>query len=202
MRFQNYIFDLDDTLYREQLYLYAAYEQIASYLGSQEHDGSGEDAYLRHELAHGRRKQLFDRMLDRFNHPPNQLEPCLNILRTVQLPSPIPLYSGVYESLHRLVGEGCKLFVLTNGNRRQQENKVRQIDWRGLSEKISVYYAVDFKPKPSPLGIFKILQDHQLDASLTVFIGDADSDRDCATRAGIAFLRASEFRSTGSVLKT
>ena len=81
-------------------------------------------------------------------------------------------------------------FIITNGNVVQQENKIRQIQWKELCQPREVVFANNIEPKPSP-GSFDYLA-NRYELGKTVYIGDAISDREFSKNASIDFICVNE----------
>ncbi len=47
--------------------------------------------------------------------------------------------------------------------------------------------------KPKPLGLFSLMQRWQVTPAETMYVGDLDTDRECAQRAGVDFASAPDF---------
>jgi HAD superfamily hydrolase (TIGR01549 family) len=90
--------------------------------------------------------------------------------------------------LWSLLEKQKQIFVLTNGNPDQQRNKIRNIQWKGIDEKITFIFANEIEPKPSPEGIRHILKLTGIEKDKTILIGDSEVDLECASRGEIRFV--------------
>jgi phosphoglycolate phosphatase-like HAD superfamily hydrolase len=187
--FSLFIFDLDNTLYNEEDYLFQAYRAIAEkFTGIL-------PCFSRDELfaiiigiyrEQGRDK-LFDKFLDKIGLDKNYIPECLKILRTFNPEEPLKIYDEVRHVLGEIKKRNKKVFILTNGNVDQQKNKILHISWEGLNENISFVYANEIEPKPSPAGVYFILEKTGIKRDITIIIGDSERDRLCAYNSGITF---------------
>ena len=154
-KYKAVIFDLDDTLITETDYLFAAYRQM------------GFPQLIDLYKKYGR-KNLFQRV-------DGNIEEMLEILRTVRVRLKVnPLLKPVLE-LDKL------FFILTDGNSKQQMNKISQTD-------ISLQKcAVIFSKKPDSSA--RMILDYPLRACDVVYFGNSELDEQTAKIAGIDFIR-------------
>ena len=130
-----------------------------------------------------------DRWAEAMNLGRESVAEALNVRRSM---SPrLELRSGAAELLSELTEAGCAIAIVTNGDRRQQENKV---DALGLVARwgIHVEYAADSEPKPSPLSVERTLNTLGVSALQAVFVGDSASDESAAHAAHVQFVWAEE----------
>ncbi|MCS6933905.1 MAG: HAD family hydrolase [Chitinophagales bacterium] len=184
-----YIFDLDNTLYAETQYLHAAYRRIEEHFAQ---PGIA-DFLLREFETHGR-INLFDKLINTYQLPPESLERCLRILRTVQVPGGLAVFHHISNLLYALKAQHKRLALLTNGHPAQQQNKIRQMNIP-LAEIFDVIvFADEIQPKPSPAGVHYLLNHFHLPAADALMIGDSDTDRTAAEKAGVNFIQAQHLR--------
>lgn len=183
-----FIFDLDNTLYPEKDYLYQIYYMIGQFIEYQEtFDHDKITKFLIDEFEQNGRKNLFNKLIERFGLSEEYMENFLRLMRTGRLPLRLMLYKEIEILLNELVDLDKKIFILTNGNPEQQYNKIIQIDWNGLQQYIKCYFANEIKPKPAPDAMLKIIEEHELNKEEIIFIGDSVEDEECAKAAGVEF---------------
>lgn len=184
-----FIFDLDNTLIDENTYLFEAYRQIAAYTHRQY--PQYQEALLHDMLVttynHTGRTRLLNTYIDQFHLPSSEMDNLLTILRTAKLNKKLALLPGMETLLSKLISRDKQLSIATNGNKLQQQNKIDQVNWGTLHAAIPVYFAADYEPKPSPLVIHAIINDHGVAPERVLFIGDSKSDEQAAHHAGIDF---------------
>lgn len=193
-KFSLFIFDLDNTIYCEDDYLFMAYDEIAREF-SRAVPGLPKKEFsriLRNIYQAQGREMLFDKFLTEIGVDRGLIPKCLDILRHFKPEKKMMMYHGVKKVLHHLSELQKPVFVLTNGNPDQQKNKVNNIDWEGLEKRISFIYANEIEPKPSPKGVFHILSITGISKDEAILIGDSETDYNCAMNSGISFLYASE----------
>jgi FMN phosphatase YigB (HAD superfamily) len=188
--FSLFIFDLDNTIYNEEDYLFQSYMAISDRFASIIPDYSSKELYniLKDLYFKEGREKLFDKFLDIVNLDKSYLTDCLNILRTFKPDKPLIINEEVLELLRSLGSMGKSISILTNGNTEQQKNKIKNILWDGLDENIRFVYADEIEPKPSPAGVLFILKITGIESKSAIFIGDRETDRKCAENSGISYL--------------
>jgi HAD superfamily hydrolase (TIGR01549 family) len=184
------IFDLDNTIYNEEDYLYQAYSAICDRFAGMApgHDKKSLFNLMMKIYRKEGREKLFNKFLTKAGIGEGYLTDCLKILRSFNPEKQIEIYSRSEKILRLLIEKDKQIFVLTNGNPGQQKNKIRNLLWKGLDEKITFILANEIEPKPSPAGIEHILKKTGIEKKKVVFIGDSDIDRKCAARAKVKFI--------------
>lgn len=183
------IFDLDNTLYDENIYLFRAYEEIAFYL-SQKYTHVLEDEinhFLKKEFLKNGREALLNKLFATFNIR-DELKKCLEIMRTVEFSQKITLTNKGKFLVNKAIGQS-KVIILTNGNPIQQKNKIKQIDWGDLRKDIEIIYANEHEPKPST-KVFEnyIMRSYDVQSYNVLMIGDSNVDEEFAKRIGCSFI--------------
>lgn len=97
----------------------------------------------------------------------------------------IKLMPGLADFLKKAKAQGVRMAIDTN---RTEEGIYRVLDFFDLTDYFNpVISTSSASPKPSPEGALKILQNWNLPAQETLFIGDSENDMLTARNAGIAF---------------
>ena len=199
-QFSLYIFDLDNTIYKEEDYLYQAYAAIAGKFADLIPSYDKEQLFrlMKNTFEDQGRKKLFNKFLASVNFDNSYLSECLDILRSFVPEKPIEINRNVNSILFDLINRNKKIFVLTNGNAEQQKNKIRHINWKGLDSHIHFVFAEEIEPKPSPAGVLYILQISGIEKNNTVFVGDSETDKVSALKSGVNYLDVNSLPVSGS----
>lgn len=185
-----YIFDLDNTLYRETDYLFPAFSQIGDYIFHKTGIESSDIArFLRDEFISEGRKHLFDKLIEKFSLNRIAVQELLHVLRTAN-PGTIFLYGDAYDTLLSLKTMNKKIAIITNGTVQQQKNKIAHIDWKELNGYIDFVFSDETERKPSPESINQYLEKNSIRPDEAVFVGDSIEDEHAATSAGISFIKS------------
>ncbi len=183
------VFDLDDTLYPESEYLASADLRIANHLAATRGlDADVVRSSLSRHRASGRRRGLFDVIRNEFDLEDEVIAEMLHILRTVD--APLVLFAWVRAAIEDLLRRRIQIFILTNGHVGQQQNKVALLGIDVDYPAITCVFANDHEPKPDPAGLRFIASQAGLDAGDVLFVGDGETDRCSAERAGCDFMHA------------
>lgn len=184
------IFDLDNTIYQEEDYLFQGYHSIAEYFSKTDSSHNTTELFLMLKNIYQKegRDKLFNKFLKTINVDDSHIPICLHILRTFDPKNKLFIYSNVKNLLSNLINQEKTIYVLTNGNPLQQKNKIRNIDWDGLDKSIHFVLADEIEPKPSAAGVEYILNISGIKRSKTIMIGDSETDQKCAVNSAIPFL--------------
>lgn len=183
------MFDLDDTLYDEKKYLFAAYKIIATYIveNNSEAKINALLLYFQKEFVKNGRSNLFDKVKKKFKVT-FSITHCLSLMRNVNLKVKLKLFKNSFELLSDAVIKS-NVCVVTNGNPLQQKNKVNLIDWKGLDKKIKFYYANEVEPKPSKKIFTDIIKyDYNINPKRVLMIGDSLTDYNFSKAIGCNFI--------------
>ena len=171
------IFDLDNTLYEEQIYLFGAYKEISNYLSKKYKSLLFFDIYnfLKSEYLINGRKLLLNKLFDKY-FINNEMSNCLDILRSVKLKKKINLTEKGSYLLRKALSES-RVVILTNGNIEQQKNKINQINWSYTESDFEIIYANKYSPKPSGKVYFEFIKNkYKISSKKILMIGDHISD--------------------------
>tara|TARA_B100000212_G_scaffold325350_1_gene286939 strand:+ start:878 stop:1483 length:606 start_codon:yes stop_codon:yes gene_type:complete len=176
------IFDLDNTIYPENSFLFIAYGKISNrYPLNLRNDIK---TYLENEFIKGKRKNLFNNLLTIFPNSTLSVNDCINILRSKQKENSLKTYIW-FQNLLDLINDIFDLYIITNGNPIQQKNKIKAINFPYLVNLKQVIYANEIEAKPSPKSFYK-LKNYQ-DLIDPIYIGDSKSDEQFCDNLKIEF---------------
>ena len=199
-KFKSYstiIFDLDNTLYNEIEYISRAYSFIGKKISALNKQFSPQDIliFLIEEFKSNGRKNIYQKLITKFNSINYSLSEFLNDLRNVPIPeNSIPIKDELYNFILRNINK-YKFFIATNGNKIQQENKFRSA-YIPYKNRINIIYCDAFgvdKRKPNPFFINYISKSFHIKLNDMMFIGDSDVDYNAALNGKIDFLMVDEF---------
>lgn len=191
--FDSYLFDLDNTIYDENVYLFEAYNRIAQEICDLTFKNPEKVAEeFKYIFIKEGRKNIFNKIIKKYKLSENLIPKFLSILRTCQLSRKIEIFPYIKLLLDQLNADSKRIFIVTNGNPDQQQNKINQIDWCGLDKKIIFILANTIEKKPS-IKLYNVLKEtYDLQKHSTIFIGDSEVDKEFAHNAQIRFIHVSE----------
>ena len=168
------VFDLDDTLYEELSYVRGGFRAVAEFIAERTGRVAADECYdwLNEEMEANGRGQVFDAVLERVGARSRAMVGCC--LQTYRTHKPeLRLHEDAERALERY--GHCPLYIVTDGNQRVQESKLRALGLYG--EKgikrcwISRRYGVH-NEKPSPYCFLRISKLEKAEPERIVYIGD------------------------------
>ena len=192
-------FDLDNTLYNQELFEFEVFEDITSVISKNFHIDKEEYLEELKQLYNtGEKEFLFDKAMAKIygklpiNWDIFVKEYILSIYRNF-IPKNISLYDGTVNILKKLKEENYKLVLITNGNSKVQNNKIKGLDICKYFDLILI--SDDYEPrrrKPDTHMFEEALSFFNIHSSQMVYIGD-DLERDKASEnVGIKFFNINE----------
>ena len=165
-----WIFDLDETLYDESTYVQSGLKHVARHIADQG-DLNADQLFncMESEFRFNGRTNVFQRLTSTFPDLTHTLDDLVSIYRK-HLPT-IELYADSRDTLSKLQDE--KLYLVTDGNRNVQWNKIRALKLEGKFRGIFVTDEHGHgASKPGTLCFSKIRSECQADWSNMVYVGD------------------------------
>ncbi len=189
-----FIFELDNVLYPEKDYLYQVYYLYAAMLEYTELIDAKSATDLMVATYNNEGKDVvFDRLKAGMNVDEKYRGNFNQLLLNAKLPLKLLLYENMLNLLQEVVIDRKKLFIVTNGEPLQQLNKIKQMEWQGLENYLTVYFAEEVAAKPEPDIIHMLLKDQGLLRRDILMIENSETDRLCADVCGIDYINAQEF---------
>lgn len=165
------MFDLDNTLYDEWLFLREAFLKVSEYLGNKFGRGAEEVFQLLVEIyeSHDRTFPIFDELLARLGAPREEIGKVLELYYSSG--EDVRPYEDAEEVLEQL-SRKHELLLLTEGRPELQRRKLRSL---GLERFFREVVIIDesfgkVHRKPSPLPFLRLLEGRR--ASETVYVAD------------------------------
>lgn len=189
-----FIFELDNVIYPEKDYLYQVYYLFAGLMEYTALTDAKEMTDLMVSTYNTSGSvSVFDAVKEKFGVDEKHRANFYHLLRTAKLPLNLLVYKNVLSLMQEIIVDRKKLFIVTNGDPQQQLNKVKYIEWNGLEQYLTCYFADEFMPKPEPDVIDRLIKEHDLQRRDLVMIENSATDRLCAAACGVDCLNISEF---------
>jgi len=193
-RKQAFIFELDNVLYPEKDYLYQVYYLFAGLLEyTTPIDAKQTTDLMINTYVNEGKEFVFDRLKEKLNLDEKYRSNLKHLMVTAKLPLKLLLYQNMLNLLQDIVVDRKKIFVVTNGDPQKQLNKIKQTEWHGLEQYLTVYFTDEIKPKPDTDVIDLLIKDHNLQRREILMIENSEIDRLCADASGIDYINANEF---------
>lgn len=187
---QAFVFELDDVIYPQKDYLLQVYYLFAQFIEYAEQISAAEvvktmqDIYLS-EGADG----IFEKTAAKFHIPEKYKVNFELLFLSARLPLKLLIFNEVLSLLQAIVVERKQIFLLIDGDPGMQLNKIKQIEWNGLEQYLTVYFTAETSPKPSNESLAQILEKHNLDKEKLLMVGKNKKDELCAAASGVDFLQ-------------
>jgi len=178
------IFDLDNTIFDENIFLYQGYFRISHYINSKYGvDANEVHNFLWTSFLNGSRSNLFNQMLEHFNLEESlSIETLLAVFRNVEHQELV-----IFKYFHNFLVRNVDFYVITNGNRVQQASKFMALGLHKYPQCLDVIYAECFALKPKADSYHFLLKNRVLNRPL--YIGDSTIDEEFARNCNIDFLK-------------
>ncbi|HVW97359.1 MAG TPA: HAD hydrolase-like protein [Mucilaginibacter sp.] len=192
-----FIFELDNVLYPEKDYLFQVYYLFAGLLEytTQIDAKQTTDTMINTYMERGK-EFAFDGIKEKLEVEEKYRSSLKHLMLTAKLPLKLLLYRNILTLLQDIVVDRKKIFIVTNGNPEMQLNKIKQMEWNGLEQYLTVYFTDEIKPKPDTDVIDVLIRDHNLQRREMIMIENSEIDRLCAESSGIDYLNVSDFLNT------
>ena len=179
MRVKVIIFDLDDTLYPEIEFVQSGFAAVSEYLHALHPKHSKESLYtlMLQELEKNGRGKVFDVVLESLGCKTKQMvKKALSIYRLHTPTLTLPQESR--EILEYYSSQNIPLYIVTDGNKIVQNNKIKALDVeRFLKKSFITHRYGKIHAKPSPYCFVKIAQKEGVKYEDIVYIAD-NSNKD------------------------
>lgn len=188
-------FDLDNTLYNQELFEFEVFEQIAKQIEN-DYDISSVNYFksLKKLYIKGEKKDVFNKALKSLNISfPNGWEDYIkNIILPLYrsfIPSNLELYKDSLNYLNFFNKNGYKLVLITNGREYTQNVKINLLNIKKYFD--AIFISDEFKPpsrKPCTLMFSKVLKRFNIKSHEMIYIGDDTARDKSSEKIGIKFI--------------
>ncbi len=166
------VFDLDDTLYDEKKFVFSGFSEVANWISEMSNVSSNEIYdYMVKDLSINGRGIVFNNALKKYFKETNKnIKKCLSIYR---LHKPrISLEKDVVDLLLEL-GKSYNLYIVTDGNKIVQNNKIKSLDVEKYIAKVFITYRYGLKASKPSLKCFEMIKNiENINWQELVYIGD------------------------------
>ncbi|MHA8095468.1 HAD family hydrolase [Aquirufa lenticrescens] len=166
------VFDLDDTLYDEKTFVYSGFSEVAKWisLNSQENFIEIFDFMVNDLQVNGRGKVFNNTLSKYYIKTKKNIRKCLSIYR-LHRPN-IKLSAGVEKLLYGLQKD-YKLYIVTDGNKLVQNNKIMSLAVERFMEKVFITYRYGLSASKPSLKCFEMIKSREkVNWEEIIYIGD------------------------------
>jgi len=170
------IFELDDVLYPEKDYLLQVYYLFAQFMEYTEQKNAQVILeFMRNEFENNGTANLFEKTATAFEIDSKYEHNFKLLHQNARLPLKLLLFGKMLEFMQTLVVDRKKIFIVTAGNPEQQLNKIKQTEWNGLEQYLTVYFTDELNQQKSEI-FQNILNDNNLSSSDALVVGANNFD--------------------------
>jgi putative hydrolase of the HAD superfamily len=166
------VFDLDDTLYEEKQFVYSGFLEVANWISEMSKISSNViyESMVK-DLSVNGRGQIFNNVLKKYFHETKKnVQKCISIYR-LHKPK-ISIEKDVVDLLVEL-GNTYKLYIVTDGNKIVQNNKIKSLDIEKYITKAFITYRYGLNASKPSLKCFEIIKNKEkITWPELVYIGD------------------------------
>ncbi len=166
------VFDLDDTLYDEKQFVYSGFSEVANWISKMSNTPANEILdFMIKDLSVNGRGLVFNNALKKyFRESRKNTKKCISIYR-LHKPK-ISLEQDVINLLLEL-GKDYNLYILTDGNKIVQSNKIKSLDIEKYIKKAFITHRYGLKASKPSLKCFQIIRNiEKINWHELVYIGD------------------------------
>jgi hypothetical protein len=186
---QAFVFELDDVLYPQKDFLLQVYYLFAQFIEYGEQINAAEMVtYMQQVYAEEGAEVIFEKTARQFNIPERYKVNFDLLLLSARLPLKLLLYNEILNFLQEIVVERRQIFLYVSGNPGMQLNKIKQMEWQGLEQYLTVYFADEIADDAEGGGLPFIINKHALTAQQVLIIGKSEGLQQNAINVGADFL--------------
>ena len=184
-----FFFELDNVLYPEKDYLLQVYYLFAQFIEYGEQiDAQGIISFMESTYLQDGEINIFEKTAVQFGLD-NKYKINFDLLQqNARLPLKLLLFAPVLEFMKDIITAGKKLFLLTDGDPLKQLNKIRQVEWNGVEQYLTVYFAEEISNGSKAEALDAVILNHELDGDKVMVIGTGRADQNFALSSKIKFL--------------
>lgn len=187
----SFVFELNEVIYPEKDYYLQVYYLFGQFIEYSEQLNAAEIvAFMQHHYLEKGKDGIFKHTAEQFNIPEKYQVNFELLLLSARLPLKLLIFDEVLKFMQDIVLERKKIFLLVEGNAAMQLNVIKQIEWNGLAEYLTVYFAEEMGGLTAALK--EILSLHKLSESSVGFIGRSELAKKAALENNIDFASPNE----------
>ncbi|MBG6235952.1 FMN phosphatase YigB (HAD superfamily) [Pedobacter sp. CAN_A7] len=183
MRFDTYtkghdafVFELDNVLYPEKDFLLQVYYLFSQFMEYSEQLDSAELLkFMQETYSESGPEQLFENTAIQFSIDEKYKLNFDLLQRNVRLPLKLLLFEPCSQFIKEIVAAGKPVFLLISGHPEAQLNKIKQVDWQGLEQYLTVYFTEELNDEKGDQALAYLLEKHQLVESNILMICETES---------------------------
>lgn len=182
-----FIFELNQVIFPEKDYYLQVYYLFGQFIEYAEQLNAAEIvAFMQAHYLEKGTKDIFNKTAKRFHIPEKYQVNFELLLLSARLPLKLLMFSEVLKFMQQIVVERKKIFLLVDGNAAMHLNVIKQIEWNGLENYLTVYFAEEMGGMAA--GLEQILITHEIGSDALVFMGQSKTAKKAAEKNNIDFV--------------
>lgn len=187
----SFVFELNEVIYPEKDYYLQVYYLFGQFIEYSEQLNAAEIvAFMQQHYLEKGKEGIFKHTAAQFNIPEKYQVNFELLLLSARLPLKLLIFDEVLKFMQDIVLERKKIFLLVDGNAAMQLNVIKQIEWNGLAEYLTVYFAEEMGGMTAALK--EILSLHDLSESSVGFVGRSELAKKATLENNIDFATPNE----------
>jgi methionine salvage enolase-phosphatase E1 len=186
MRFNTYtegndafVFELDNVLYPEKDFLLQVYYLFSQFMEySEQVEATALLRFMQETYAESGAELMFEKTARQFDIDEKYRLNFDLLQRNVRLPLKLLLFEPCSQFLKEIVAAGKPVFLLVSGNPEAQLNKIKQVDWQGLEQYLTVYFTEELNDERGDQALGYVIEKHQLPGKKVLIISETASGKD------------------------
>jgi len=186
------IFELDDVLFPAKDYLLQVYYLFAQFMEYTEQKSAAAILdFMRTEYEQGGTEGLFVKTAAQFDLDEKYFHNFELLHQTARLPLKLLLFQNMLDFLQELVIDRKKIVIVTDGNPEQQLNKIKQTEWNGLEQYLTVFFVQELGQSKSEV-FQKVLTDNDLSKDQCLVVGANNFDAEQSKLINLPYIDSLE----------
>ncbi|WP_432712240.1 haloacid dehalogenase [Pedobacter sp.] len=188
-----FVFDFEGVLYPEKdflLQIYYLFGQFVEY--SEQLDAAAILKYMQQVYLEEGHEGIFEKTAGHFGIDEKYKLNFDLLQRNVRLPLKLLIYDHCLAFLKAIVAAQKPVFLLVSGNPEAQLNKIRQVEWLGLEQYLTVYFTEEIETATGDHGMSYLIENHQLKGKKVLLAGHQDLNVEVVKEANITFFAVDE----------
>ncbi|WP_316827747.1 HAD family hydrolase [Pedobacter miscanthi] len=170
------IFELDDVLFPEKDYLLQVYYLFAQFIEyTEQKNAQPIISFMQTEYEKAGSAELFEKTAKQFGIDEKYKHNFDLLHQNARLPLKLLLYKNMLDFMQELVVDRKLIVIVTAGNPEQQLNKIKQTEWNGLEQYLTVYFTEELNLPKSEI-FQNILNNNNLPANKALVVGANNFD--------------------------
>jgi hypothetical protein len=170
-----FVFGLDNVIYPEKDFLLQVYYLFGQFIEySEQLDAATILNYMQQVYQTDGHEGIFEKTASKFGIPEKYKENFELLQTNIRLPLKLLLFEPCMRFLKHIVMEGKPVFLLVEGLPEAQLNKIRQVDWQGLEQYLTVYFSDEIDTGKGDKGLGYIADQHQFIGKNILMVGKKD----------------------------